>query len=196
MHIVNKKYTGVGKLEVHSLAIPEVKLITPRRFGDERGYFEQTYHQQDYKAAGIDADFVQDNHSKSVAGVLRGLHYQRNHAQAKLVSVLSGAVFDVAVDLRQSSSSFGQWVGAELSSKNGHQLFVPAGFAHGFLVLSEEVNFHYKCDAYYAPGDEVCIRWNDPDLGIDWPLTSKPSLSTKDNLGELLSEISTEKLFD
>lgn len=183
-------------MEVRSLAIPEVKLIIPRRFGDERGYFEQTYHQHDYKAAGIDADFVQDNHSKSAAGVLRGLHYQRHHPQAKLVSVLSGSVFDVAVDLRQSSPFFGQWVGAELSSENGHQLFVPAGFAHGFLVQSEEVNFYYKCDAYYAPGDEVCVRWDDPDLAIDWPRPCEFSLSKKDLAGEFLADISSEKLFD
>lgn len=183
-------------MQVQSLAIPEVKLITPQRFGDDRGYFEQTFHQDSYIAAGIQANFVQDNHSKSVAGVLRGLHFQRDQPQAKLVSVLSGSVFDVAVDLRQSSPYFGKWVGAELSSENGHQLFVPAGFAHGFLVLSKEVNFYYKCDAYYAPGDEVCIRWDDPDLGIDWPLTVEPSLSKKDLQGEFLASISTEKLFD
>mgnify|MGYP005627918935 CR=1 FL=1 len=186
----------VKKMEVRSLAIPDVKLITPRRFGDDRGYFEQTYHQDDYKAAGIDAEFVQDNHSKSVAGVLRGLHYQRNNPQAKLVSVLSGAVFDVAVDLRQSSPHYGQWVGAELSSENGHQLFVPAGFAHGFLVLSEEVNFYYKCDAFYTPGDEVCIRWDDTDLAIEWPLSGQPSISDKDSLGTFLADISADKLFD
>ena len=183
-------------MQVRSLAIPDVKLITPRRFGDDRGYFEQTYHQDDYKAAGIDAEFVQDNHSKSVAGVLRGLHYQRNNPQAKLVSVLSGAVFDVAVDLRQSSPHYGQWVGAELSSENGHQLFVPAGFAHGFLVLSEEVNFYYKCDAFYTPGDEVCIRWDDTDLAIEWPLSGQPSISDKDSLGTFLADISADKLFD
>lgn len=183
-------------MEVRSLAIPDVKLITPKRFGDERGYFEQTFHRSDYLAAGIEADFVQDNHSKSVGGVLRGLHYQRQNPQAKLVSVLSGAVFDVVVDVRRSSAYFGQWVGAEISAANGQQLFVPAGFAHGFLVLSEKVNFYYKCDAYYAPGDEYCIRWDDPDLNIAWPLEGEPSLSVKDKEGVLLAKMPDKNLFD
>lgn len=183
-------------MEVRSLEIPDVKLIIPRRFADERGYFEQSYHRKDYLAAGIEANFVQDNCSKSVKGVLRGLHYQRQHPQAKLVSVLSGAVFDVAVDIRQSSPHFGQWVGAELSASNGHQLFVPHGFAHGFLVLSDEAVFSYKCDDYYTAGDEYCIRWDDPDIGIAWPLVGQPSLSPKDQLGESLSQVLTKILFD
>lgn len=182
-------------MEVRSLAIPDIKLIVPRRFADERGYFEQTYQRRDYLAAGIDAEFVQDNHSKSARGVLRGLHYQHQYPQAKLVSVLAGSVFDVAVDLRRSSAHFGQWVGAELSAENGHQLFIPPGFAHGFLVQSEEVNFYYKCDAYYAPGDEYCIRWDDPDLGIVWPLVCEPSLSIKDQAGLPLAQMPVEKLF-
>lgn len=181
-------------MQVSSLAIPDVKLITPRRFSDERGYFEQTYQREQYIAAGIPAEFVQDNHSKSTRGVLRGLHYQRQQPQAKLVSVLSGSVFDVVVDVRRSSDYFGQWVGAELSAANGHQLYVPRGFAHGFLVLSAEVNFYYKCDAYYSPGDEHNICWDDPDLGIDWPLEGEPSLSAKDLSGLRLSEMPNDSL--
>ena len=173
----------------------EVKVFSLSKFEDNRGFFLEKYHIERYSSFGINDIFVQDNHSKSSAGVLRGLHYQRQNPQAKLVSVLSGAVFDVAVDLRQSSPHFGQWVGAELSSENGHQLLVPAGFAHGFLVLSEEVNFYYKCDAFYTPGDEVCIRWDDADLAIEWPLNGKPSISKKDGLGVLLADISKDKLF-
>lgn len=187
-------------MEVKSLAIPDVKLIVPRRFGDERGYFEQSYHRQQYSDAGIAANFVQDNCSSSLQGVLRGLHYQRDNPQAKLVSVVSGAVFDVAVDLRRSSPHFGQWVGAEISSDNGHQLFIPHGFAHGFLVLSPQAIFTYKCDAHYAAGDEYSIRWDDPELAIDWPLTDMPPgaplLSPKDAEAPLLSELLAEQLFD
>ncbi len=187
-------------LEVRSLAIPDVKLIVPRRFSDERGYFEQSYHQQQYRDAGIDNTFVQDNCSSSVQGVLRGLHYQRANPQAKLVSVLSGAVFDVAVDLRRSSPHFGQWVGAEISAENGHQLFIPRGFAHGFLVLTAQAIFTYKCDAGYAAGDEYCVRWDDPELAIDWPLTGMPQgaplLSAKDAEAPLLSGLMAKHLFD
>ncbi len=182
-------------MEVRSLAIPDVKLITPQRFGDGRGYFEQTYHRDDYASAGIDAEFVQDNHSKSSLMVLRGLHYQLKNSQAKLVNVLSGSVFDVAVDLRRSSSFFGRWVGEELSAENGHQLFIPRGFAHGFLVLSDEVNFYYKCDNFYSPGDEYCLRWDDPSIAIDWPIVGKPLLSTKDLKGVNLASIPVEQLF-
>lgn len=182
-------------MDVLSLAIPEVKLIKPRRFEDGRGFFEQTYQKKQYAAAGIVADFVQDNRSRSQKGVLRGLHYQLEHAQAKLVSVISGAVFDVAVDIRTGSPTFGRWVGAELTGSNGHQLFVPKGFAHGFIVLSDEVDFVYKCDDYYTPGDEYGFRWDDPSIGIVWPDTGcSPILSGKDQSALLLSEVQASDL--
>lgn len=182
---------------VESLAIPDVKLITPKRFADSRGYFEQTYQRQQYHDAGIVADFVQDNHSRSVRGVLRGLHYQHRHPQAKLVSVSLGSVYDVAVDLRQSSPTFGRAVGAELSAENGRQLFVPRGFAHGFLVLSDTVDFCYKCDDYYAPGDEYGVLWSDPALSIDWPpLAEEFVLSEKDAAAPLLNDVPASLLFE
>tara|TARA_B100002019_G_scaffold39933_1_gene33475 strand:- start:2780 stop:3337 length:558 start_codon:yes stop_codon:yes gene_type:complete len=185
-------------MKIKSLAIPDVKLVSPKRFHDDRGYFEQSYHCRDYENNGIKAKFVQDNHSISSKGVLRGLHYQINNSQAKLVSVLAGSVFDVAVDLRQSSPYFGKWVGAELSSDNGNQLFIPRGFAHGFLVLSDSVSFFYKCDAYYSPEDEVTLRWDDPDIGVIWPHKTNENLvvSEKDNNGFLLKTINSNLLFD
>ncbi|NLX26660.1 MAG: dTDP-4-dehydrorhamnose 3,5-epimerase [Lentisphaerae bacterium] len=167
-------------MNVESLGIPDVKLIKPRRFNDARGFFAQTYQQKQYVEAGIPSTFVQDNWSRSSKGVLRGLHYQYEHAQAKLVSVIRGEVFDVVVDMRKTSPTFGKWEGAFLSEENGHQLFVPKGFAHGFLVLSETVDFMYKCDDYYTPGDEYGVRWNDPILGIDWPDIINPLVSEKD----------------
>lgn len=167
-------------MNVESLAIPDVKLIKPRRFNDARGFFAQTYQQKQYAEAGIPSTFVQDNWSRSSRGVLRGLHYQYEHAQAKLVSVIRGKVFDVVVDMRKTSPTFGKWEGAVLSEENGHQLFVPRGFAHGFLVLSETVDFMYKCDDYYTPGDEYGVRWNDPILGIEWPDIINPLVSEKD----------------
>ena len=177
-------------MEVFALEIPEVKLIKPRRFVDDRGFFEQNYQKQQYAEAGIYTEFVQDNRSRSQKGVLRGLHYQLEHAQAKLVSVIRGAVFDVAVDIRKGSPTFGKWVGAELSEENGHQLFVPKGFAHGFLVLSDEVDFVYKCDDYYTPGDEYAIRWDDPSIGISWPeFGGDVILSEKDKVSPLLEEL-------
>lgn len=182
-------------MQVEALAIPDVKLIKPKRFDDARGYFEQTYHQVDYVKQGIQAEFVQDNFSKSSRGVLRGLHYQLKNSQAKLVSVFSGAVYDVAVDLRRSSPFFGRWVAAELSAENGHQLFVPRGFAHGFLVLSETVGLYYKCDALYAPGDEYTIRWDDAKLGINWPLHDAPLVSDKDAQADFLDAIDSKLLF-
>jgi dTDP-4-dehydrorhamnose 3,5-epimerase len=182
-------------IEVHSLAIPEVKLITPRRFGDKRGFFQQTYHKNIYKEFGIDADFVQDNWSRSVKGVLRGLHYQLKNPQAKLVSVITGKVYDVAVDIRKGSPTFGQWVGAELSDENGCQLFVPRGFAHGFVVLSETVDFFYKCDNFYTPGDEYGVLWSDQDINIQWPGTGeKPTVSEKDETVLPLKSVSSEDL--
>ncbi len=183
-------------LETESLAIAEVKLVRPRRFGDSRGYFQQSWHRQEYLEAGIDAEFVQDNLSFSTRGTLRGLHYQLENAQAKLVSVLEGSVFDVAVDVRRSSPSFGQWVGVELSSENGQQLYIPRGFAHGFVVLSETALFHYKCDNFYAAGDEYAIRWNSPKLAIDWPVATEPLLSDKDAVAPDFSDLAAEHCFE
>lgn len=148
---------------------PEVLLVEPDVFGDARGFFMETFHAAKYGAAGLPAAFTQDNHSRSAAGVLRGLHYQLRHPQGKLMRVVCGAVFDVAVDIRRGSPRFGQWVGMELSEQNQRQLYVPPGFAHGFCVLSERADFLYKCTELYAPGDEYGIAWDDPDLAIDWP---------------------------
>lgn len=175
-------------MDVVELAIPDVKLITPRRFNDDRGFFVQTYHYEQYAEAGIDVRFVQDNWSHSSEGVLRGLHFQYKHAQSKLVTVLRGEVFDVAVDMRKNSATFGQWVGEILSAENGRQLFVPKGFAHGFMVLSETVDFVYKCDDFYTPGDEYGVMWNDPAIGIEWPLNIEPIVSEKDAVLPMLAE--------
>ncbi len=174
-------------MEIENLQIPDVKLIKPRRFKDERGFFQQTHHAGQYAAAGIDARFVQDNWSRSTKGVLRGLHYQHKHPQAKLVSVIRGEVFDVAVDLRRTSPTFGRWVGAILSEENAHQLYVPKGFAHGFLVLSDHVDFIYKCDDFYTAGDEYGVIWNDPAIGIEWPTVEGMVVSGKDRTLPLLS---------
>ena len=161
-------------------AIPEVKLIKPRRFNDDRGFFQQTYHYEQYAEAGITTRFVQDNWSHSSKGVLRGLHYQLRNPQVKLVSVLQGEVFDVAVDIRKDSPTFGKWVGEVLSAQSGNQLYVPEGFAHGFLVLSDTVDFMYKCSDFYVPGDEHGIIWNDVDIGIEWPQSGISIVSEKD----------------
>ena len=171
------------------LAIPEVVLIEPKVFGDARGFFFESYNQRAFnEATGTDFQFVQDNHSRSAKGVLRGLHYQLRQPQGKLVRVVQGAVFDVAVDIRKSSPTFGQWVGVELSADNHRQLWVPPGFAHGFLVLSETAEFLYKTTDYYAPQFERCIAWNDPDIAIIWPaLQQAPTLSVKDQQGLQLS---------
>ena len=167
------------------LAIPEVVLIEPKVFGDARGFFFESYNQRAFnEATGTDFQFVQDNHSRSAKGVLRGLHYQLRQPQGKLVRVVQGAVFDVAVDIRKSSPTFGQWVGVELSADNHRQLWVPPGFAHGFLVLSESAEFLYKTTDYYAPQHERCIAWNDPTLAIAWPdMGMAPTLSAKDAVG-------------
>lgn len=166
-------------------AIPGVLLIEPRVFGDARGFFFESFNQRDFaQATGVHAAFVQDNHSRSARGVLRGLHYQIQQPQGKLVRVVAGTVFDVAVDLRRASPSFGQWVGAVLSEDNKIQLWVPPGCAHGFVVLSESADFLYKTTDYYAPEHERCIAWNDPTLNIDWPdLGQMPVLSAKDAAG-------------
>ena len=163
------------------LAIPEVLLIEPRVFGDDRGFFFESFNQAQFDAAvGRNVVFVQDNHSRSAKNVLRGLHYQIRQPQGKLVRVVAGEVFDVAVDMRKSSPTFGRWVGEVLSAENKRQLWVPEGFAHGFAVLSESAEFLYKTTDYYAPEHERCIAWNDPDLAVAWPLSGEPVLSAKD----------------
>lgn len=170
------------------LAIPEVVLIEPQVFGDARGFFFESFNQKTFnEATGTNHPFVQDNHSRSSQGVLRGLHYQIQQPQGKLVRVARGKVWDVAVDIRKSSPTFGQWVGAELSEDNQHQLWVPPGFAHGFVVLSESADFLYKTTDYYAPEHERCIAWNDPQLGIRWPYEGEPRLSAKDAQGLALA---------
>lgn len=171
-------------MEVTPTAIPEVMLLQPRVFGDDRGYFFESYNQRQFEAAvGYPARFVQDNQSRSAQGVLRGLHYQIQQPQGKLVRVLAGEIFDVAVDLRRGAPTFGQWVGARLSADNKCQMWVPEGFAHGFYVLSESAEVFYKTTDFYAPGHERCIRWDDPILAIEWPLSGEPSLSGKDRDG-------------
>lgn len=171
------------------LAIPDVFLLEPRVFGDERGFFFESYNQAKFEAAiGRHVTFVQDNHSRSVKNVLRGLHYQIGQPQGKLVRVVQGEVFDVAVDVRKSSPTFGQWVGEILSADNNRQMWVPEGFAHGFVVLSEAAEFLYKTTDYYAPEHERCIAWNDPTIGIQWPHVGVPALSTKDQQGKLLAD--------
>ncbi|PQA88561.1 dTDP-4-dehydrorhamnose 3,5-epimerase [Hyphococcus luteus] len=170
-------------MDVHSLEIPEVKVITPRRFSDDRGFFSETYNARAFKEAGIDVDFVQDNHSYSAQkGTLRGLHYQAPpHAQSKLVRVLRGSIIDVAVDARKASPTFGQWVKAELSAENGRQIFVPRGFLHGFVTLEPDTEVAYKVDAFYDGASDGSVRWNDPALAIDWGFEeSEVSLSAKD----------------
>jgi dTDP-4-dehydrorhamnose 3,5-epimerase len=168
------------------LAIPEVILIEPTVHGDARGFFQETFRQDLFESAvGAPVHFVQDNHSRSAKGVLRGLHYQAEHPQGKLVRVTQGAVFDVAVDIREGSPTRGQWVAETLSAENHRQLWVPPGFAHGFLVLSESADFLYKTTDYWFPKHERCIRWNDPTLNIPWPLETAPSVSAKDQTGDL-----------
>ncbi|HEY9095302.1 MAG TPA: dTDP-4-dehydrorhamnose 3,5-epimerase [Hydrogenophaga sp.] len=168
--------------------IPEVILFEPKVFGDDRGFFFESFnHKAFVDAVGHDVQFVQDNHSKSRQGVLRGLHYQIQQAQGKLVRVVQGEVFDVAVDIRRSSPTFGQWVGVILNETNKHQLWVPPGFAHGFVVLSETAEFLYKTTDYYAPAHERSIAWNDAELAIEWPISFAPSLSAKDLAGQSLA---------
>lgn len=168
--------------------IPEVLVLEPKVFGDARGFFLESYNQRVFReATGLTPEFVQDNHSSSARGVLRGLHYQIQQPQAKLVRVIAGEVYDVAVDLRKSSPTFGRWVGEYLSAENKRMMWVPEGFAHGFLVLSEQAEFLYKTTDYYAPEYERCIRWDDPELGIEWPLQGPPLLSAKDSQGRAFS---------
>lgn len=175
-----------------STRIPEVKLVEPRVFGDNRGFFMETWQQKLFDKKVMLVSFVQDNHSKSTNGILRGLHYQINQPQGKLVRVVQGSVFDVAVDMRKSSPTFGQWVGYELSESNKRMLWVPPGFAHGFYVMSETAEFVYKCTDYYAPEHERSLLWNDPTVGIDWPTKGKnPLLSEKDAAGDLFGDADT-----
>jgi len=171
-------------------AIPDVLIIEPKVFGDDRGFFFESFNQAAFDAAvGKHVSFVQDNHSRSAKGVLRGLHYQIQQPQGKLVRVTRGAVYDVAVDIRKSSPTFGQWVGVELSEQNQKQFWVPAGFAHGFLVMSDSADFLYKTTEYYAPAHEKCIAWNDADLNIQWPISGlKPTLSKKDQQGSIFRD--------
>ncbi len=169
-------------MKVIDTAIPDVKIIEPSVFGDERGFFMETWNQKQFEelVTGKPTQFVQDNHSKSKKGILRGLHYQTENTQGKLVRVVSGEVFDVAVDIRKDSPTFGQWIGEYLSAENKRQLWVPEGFAHGFYVTSEEAEFVYKCTNYYNPSSEISIKWDDEEIGIVWPNKEAPILSQKD----------------
>ena len=176
-------------MKITATAIPEVLILEPKVFGDERGFFYESFNARAFaEATGLQREFVQDNHSRSARGVLRGLHYQLQQTQGKLVRVTAGEVFDVAVDIRRSSATFGHWVGVHLSAENKRQLWVPEGFAHGFLVLSEFAEFLYKTTDYYAPAHEQSIRWDDPELAIDWPLSEPLQLSAKDLAGTALRE--------
>lgn len=176
-------------MKILETSIPDVLVFEPTVHGDERGYFMETWRESIFREQGIDASFVQDNHSRSVQGTLRGLHYQLQHPQGKLARILSGEVFDVAVDLRRSSPSFGQWIGIVLSAENRKQLWIPPGFAHGFYVLSATAELSYKCTDYYHPEDDHSLLWNDSEVGIQWPLLdASPLLSTKDEAGKTLAE--------
>lgn len=176
-------------MKITSTTISDVLIIEPRVFQDERGFFLESYQKKQFKEAGINVDFVQDNHSKSCHGTLRGLHYQIQQPQGKLVRAIAGEIFDVVVDIRKLSPTFGQWVGDYLSAENKRMLWVPAGFAHGFFVASQEAEVLYKASDYYAPQWERCILWNDPAIGISWPIKDEhPILSAKDSQGKLLGE--------
>ncbi|MDP4536373.1 dTDP-4-dehydrorhamnose 3,5-epimerase [Alkalimonas collagenimarina] len=175
-------------MDYQALAIPDVVLITPKVFGDERGFFLETFRQDEFSKHCGDYHFVQDNHSSSSHGILRGLHYQLNQPQGKLVRVTKGEVFDVAVDMRESSPTFGQWVGVLLNETNKQMLWVPPGFAHGFYVTSEQAEFQYKCTDFYAPEDEHSLLWNDPTVAIKWPIHNEPVLSQKDRMALLLKD--------
>ncbi|MDA8127852.1 MAG: dTDP-4-dehydrorhamnose 3,5-epimerase [Betaproteobacteria bacterium] len=175
-------------MNVIETPLPGVLVLEPKVFGDARGFFLESWNRAVFAGLGLDLDFVQDNHSRSAKGVLRGLHYQLDEPQGKLVRAVSGAVFDVAVDVRRSSTHFGQWFGCELSAENHRMMWIPPGFAHGFLVLSESADFLYKATAYYAPQSDRGIRWNDPRIGVQWPLEAEPVLSAKDQVQPLLED--------
>jgi dTDP-4-dehydrorhamnose 3,5-epimerase len=181
-------------MNVLTCDIPGLLIVEPKVFGDSRGFFLESYNRRRYCDAGISVEFVQDNISFSTKGILRGLHFQNPNPQSKLLQVLQGEVYDVAVDLRRNSPTFGRWHGLTLSSENKRQFFIPAGFAHGFQVVSETALFQYKCDNFYSPKDECTLRWDDPKLGIPWPLIN-PQLSEKDARGLPLAEIPAAKLF-
>ncbi len=179
-------------MKVIETAIPDLLILEPKVFGDARGFFMESFNARSFQeATGLNVDFVQDNHSRSAKGVLRGLHYQIQQAQGKLVRVVRGSVFDVAVDLRRSSPTFGQWVGVTLSEENNRQFWIPPGFAHGFLVTSDSADFLYKTTDYYAPEHERSLAWNDPNVGVVWPLDGAPLLSAKDVAGKPLGECET-----
>lgn len=182
----------MGKFNFIKTDIEDVYIIEPTVFGDERGYFCETYNEREFAENGLDYVFVQDNQSRSTKGVLRGLHFQKKYPQAKLVRVIYGKVLDVAVDLRKGSETYGKWVSAVLSGENKRQLMIPRGFAHGFYVLSDTAEFCYKCDEFYHPEDEGGIIWNDPDIGIDWQLDGEPKLSEKDKKHPAFAEGKTE----
>jgi dTDP-4-dehydrorhamnose 3,5-epimerase len=170
-------------------ALTGVLILEPKIFKDDRGFFYESYNQRDFtQATGLDVHFVQDNHSQSKKGVLRGMHYQISHAQGKLVRVTCGEVFDVSVNLQRNHPEFGKWVGVHLSDKNHRQLWIPPGFAHGFLVLSDQADFIYKTTDYYSQQDERCLLWNDPEIGINWPIDGAPTLTAKDSLGACLKD--------
>ncbi|WGL29299.1 dTDP-4-dehydrorhamnose 3,5-epimerase [Pectobacterium versatile] len=176
-------------MQVIDTAVHGAKIIQPKVFGDARGFFLETFEKKRYqKMLDIDVDFVQDNHSRSSKGVLRGLHFQKTNPQGKLVRVVRGEVFDVVVDIRQDSPSYGEWCGVTLSEENKTQFWLPPGLAHGFVVLSDIADFEYKCTDYYDPSDEGCLLWNDPEVGIEWPITD-PLLSEKDKLGKLFKDL-------
>lgn len=182
----------MGKFNFIETEIKDVYIIEPTAFGDNRGYFMETYNEADFKSAGLNYTFVQDNQSSSRKGVLRGLHFQKNYPQAKLVRVLKGEVFDVAVDLRKGSKTYGKWIGVLLSEENKRQFMIPRGFAHGFVVVSETAEFAYKCDEFYHPEDEGGIMWNDPEIGVDWHFNGEIILSEKDKKHPKLSESKIE----
>jgi dTDP-4-dehydrorhamnose 3,5-epimerase len=176
-------------VKVVATDLPGVLIIEPKVFGDERGFFYESYNERDFREkTGLDVRFVQDNHSRSARGVLRGLHYQIQQPQGKLVRATAGAVYDVVVDVRKSSPTFGKWLGVELSAENKRIVWVPPGYAHGFVVTSDYAEFMYKTTEYWAPEHERCIIWNDPDIGIDWPVKSAPVLAAKDRMGKRLAD--------
>jgi len=187
--ILFKEAVNMGKFIFTKTSIEGLAIIEPAVYGDERGYFMETYNYRDFAAAGFDMTFVQDNQSRSKKGVLRGLHYQKKNPQGKLVRVISGEVFDVAVDLRKGSVTFGKWFGVTLSEENKNQLYIPEGFAHGFLVLSETAEFVYKCTRFYDPEDEGGLLWNDPEIGIEWPEMKYITLNDRDKNNPLLKKI-------
>ncbi|RLA46526.1 MAG: dTDP-4-dehydrorhamnose 3,5-epimerase [Gammaproteobacteria bacterium] len=178
-------------MKLEATPLQDVFLLRPQVFGDQRGFFLESWSAETFRSAGLDISFVQDNHSRSARGILRGMHYQTEHTQGKLVRVTSGEVFDVVVDLRRESETLGQWYGETLSADNHHMLWVPPGFAHGFYVTSEYADFQYKCTDIYHPDSEICLAWNDPTVGIEWPLPEggRPQLSTKDAEGLAWAEI-------